>query len=353
MRHVRLRTLIFGLAVAAVGIAGALAVATSGRAASGNICNQPTTSTHPYASCVQQFVLPHYVTAVTDTSMPAATGVAITKFHNESGPSGATATHTVVSVAIPAGVTVNSFVVFVNGSQQPSSACTQPTTSTVACAVGNISGDGLVKVVVYFSAPRVTGDYQFVGTANYGEGGGNPSNVPNDNQVNVDTLHVVASGAQGSCFTGSWNVAGTRLTPDSKLSQTTNAAGGLGNGTDGLNCAYADAGVFSPAVVGTPTGIPVGGHTQVSFVEFPVQFSGFATVALQWNPLPAPLNWKTFTLNESLNGQTITVLPCGANGLPTVAGADSCIFNRSTLPKGGAEIDMHVTGAPGDGSYWG
>jgi hypothetical protein len=79
--------------------------------------------------------------------------------------------------------------------------------------------------------------------------------------------------------------------------------------------------------------------------------NGPAKVVLRFTPLPAPLNWKTFPLYEN-SATGPTVQPCNASGLPT-NGLDSCITNRSTLPKGGAEVDMNVVGATFDGSYWG
>jgi hypothetical protein len=334
MRHARGRMLILLVAVASVAIGTALAVATNGRAASGNICNSPTTTTNPWASCMKQFVLPHYIT-------PGSSALSVTKFHNESGASGATATH--VTLAVDLGV--SSAVSLVAGTTQltldgnalSTSGCA-PSTSTaghlvLTCAVGNVAGDSTAKMVVQFTS---TQSVDLVGTATYGEGPGNPSNPPNDFQQNHDTLNVVGDGTvSGSCFTGGFNIKGTTT------KQNTSAVGGQGN--DGFPCTFADAGVH--------TVVPAGFHTYVSFVEFPVLLNAPANVVIQFTPLPAPLNWKTFPLFEN-DASGPTVQPCGTNGLPT-NGLDSCITNRSTLPKGGAEIDMHVTGSPADGSYWG
>jgi hypothetical protein len=335
MRHGGGRAAIAAAIVVAVSIAAALAIATSGRAASGNICNSPTTSTNPWASCVKQFVLPHFITA-------NSKALSVTKFTNESGPSGATATHLVLSVdfgAAPANVSIvaGTTKVFLNDVALGTTGCATSTGSNgdlvLSCPVGNVSGGGIAKMVVEFTTAQ---NLNLVGTATYGEGPGNPSNPPNDFQQNHDTLNVVADGsATGSCFNAAWSLTGS--TPQQK----TSAAGGLGN--DGFPCTFADAGVVAS--------VPAGFHTFVSFVEFPLMAGPPAKVVLQFTPLPAPLKWQTFPLYENdPNGPTVQ--KCGADGLPT-NGLDSCITNRSTLPKGGAEIDLNVVGSPGDGSYWG
>src|SRR5207248_7194825 len=123
----------------------------------------------------------------------------------------------------------------------------------------------------------------------------------------------------------------------------------VGPGEGAIPCTFADAGVRP--------NVPAGLHTQVSFVEFPVMANGFAVVKILFTPLPSGLNVNKFALYEDTSGNgsfssKVTVLPCDpVSGLPQ--SGDSCIFNRSSLPKGGAEIDLHVTGSPFDGSYAG
>jgi hypothetical protein len=337
MRHARGRAGILALAVAAVAIGAALAIATNGRAASGNICNVPTTTTNQWASCVKQFVLPHFIA-------PGKSALSVTKFTNESGSGGATATHLVLAVdlgASPGNVSIvpGTIQLYLNGVALATGGCTTPTSTTtgdlvLSCPVGNVAGGGVAKMVVEVTTAQ---NLQLVGSASYGEGPGNPSNPPNDFQQNHDFLTVVGDGsATGSCFTAAWNLSGTTA------QQQTTAAGGLGN--DGFPCTFADAGVHAS--------IPAGFHTFVSFVEFPVLVGAPANVAILFTPLPAPLKWNTFPLYENNGGADFVVPNCNRDG-SVPAGFDSCIYNRSTLPKGGAEVDLHVTGSPGDGNYWG
>jgi hypothetical protein len=333
MRYVRARNAAAAFVV--IAIATALAVATRGNAASGNICNSPSVGTPlSAASCVKQFVLPHYVTA-------GSTVLSVTKFFNQSGSGGATATHVVVAVDFGAAATsITSIQVSVNATSLDPSICTTQTSAGapvgVSCPVGNIAGGGSAKLVVQYVTSH---GGQLTGSASYGEGGGNPSNPPNDFQVNYDTLNVIGDGsASGSCFAIPWSVTG------STAKQSTAASGNpLTDGS--FPCTFADAGVFStaPPFAGTPT-------TQVSFVEFPV-LPSMATVVIKFTPLPAPLKWQSFPLNENNGGANFVVPNCNKDG--SVPAGDSCIYNRSTLPKGGAEIDLHVTGSPADGSYWG
>lgn len=332
-----LRTFLkFAVIVGVLGGAALLAVATAGRAASTNICSTPSTGTPlSPASCVQELVVPHYIST-------GASAISLTKFTNQSGVGGATATHTVISVNFQTPVSVTAIALSVGGLPISATSCTpspgSSSVTSVSCPVGNIAGGSTAKMTVEFSGATTT--MTLTGAASYGEGCCNASNPPNDYQVNYDKLTVVTDGtASGDCFsTTTWNVNGKTST------QSTSASGGQGSG--GFPCTFADAGVF-------PT-VPAGYHTQVSFVEFPVMTGSPATVVIQFTPLPSGLNWKTFPLYENNGGANFVVPNCNLDGsVPSGSGFDSCIYNRSTLPKGGAEIDMHVTGSPIDGSYWG
>ena len=365
MRHVSAKA--FGL----VGVTGAavtvavLVLATGGTAAGKNICLMPSTTK---ASCVKEVAAPHFISPPSDVR-PPSDALSITKFTNESGSGGSTATHVVLSVGfsspadstVPVDVNVKSITLLVNGSAAALTGCS-PTTlpatvSTVSCPVGNLAGSGTAKLTVRFAASTST---TLTGTATYGEGNGTPGQPTNSVQGNTDTVTVPSDGsAGGGCSNTAQNVTGTMG------GQTTSAS--VGTAADSsLPCTYADAGVLSSALAAPGTL-----KSQISFVEFPAPASGFATVKILFTPLPAGVNLNKLKLLEDTNYvapfflTSITVPNCDkSGGIPTpveipAPGAtdavphsnDSCIFNRSPLPGGGGELDLHVLSSPLDGHY--
>jgi hypothetical protein len=267
-------------------------------------------------------------------------------------------------------VTVKFIALSVNGSSADTSGCSSSTTG-VSCPAGNIAGGGTVKLTVRFSASATA---TLTGAVSYGEGPGNPSNPPNDYQQDTDTLAVGNGTAGGGCFdltgtTPPQTVNGTGTANSN--SQTTSATVGPGAGFGPPLCTFADAGVrdnSSSAFVGL---------TQTSFVEFPTFVSGYATVSIILRPIPSgfSLNKSPIFEDTTYPGPNsadkyfttkITVPNCDkagnivgpvGNPLPGALDPspvnDTCIFNRSSLPKGAGEIDMHVIGSPADGSYKG
>ena len=274
------RTRLLGLGVAALAVlAGVLASATGSRAASGNICTTPSVGTPlSAASCVTEVVAPHF------TGGPA---ISFTKFHSESGINGATATHVSLTVTFPAGgANVDSISVWVAGPgsttfTQISNSCTPLGQQTaVSCSVGNISGGGSAKMIVQFDG---SGSGTLKGEAQYGEGGGNPSNPPNDDQVNYDTLTVGSTTADGGCFTGT---SATFTSGSSANGQKTSVNLGQTSDTT-LPCTYADAGVKDKSLGKNP------GNSDISFVEFPTLAAGtFANVTITF-PSTVKVNNKT------------------------------------------------------------
>lgn len=354
MRYRSRRFVALGGIAALTALALTLAFATGSRAASPNICNTPSVGGSP-ASCVAELVAPHFIASGSDA-------ISVTKFTNESD-GGANATHVVLEVDFPSAVTVES----VNGlspADAVAAGCTVSSTA-VSCPYGNVSS-GTVKLVVRFSA---TATMTLTGSASYGEGPGNPSNPPNDYQVNYDTLTVGAAGSGGGCFDGI-----PPLVSASDLGQSTSAAVGAAADTT-LPCTFVDAGVL-PKSYSNKNGAA---NTQISFVEFPFLPAGqLGIVKILFTPLPSGVNINKLALLEDTSypapfatsgffGTFVTVPACnkdgsipGVNGTPaqgatdSVAHAnDSCIYNRSSLPKGGGEIDMHVLGSPFDGHYQG
>jgi hypothetical protein len=314
-----------GLALATTAVA--LVLAGIGTAASGNICTTPTTPTNPYASCVTALVSPHFLTA-------GKSAVSITAFKNQAGAGGATATHVLLTATFSAPVSVSVIGWSLNGSPLSSSGCN---ITTVSCSVGNVAGGGKVVMVVEFS----TSTNQSVGgNVQYGEGGGNPSGVPNDLQVaKPDNLTIGTGTSAGDCFARS---NGGTETGSNNLQLTTVTV--PGDPSLNLPCLPIDAGVRDD-----------GFTTQTSFVMFPLLSTGPSTLVIKFTPLPTTLK-KNFPLLEDNNGDgifEITVPACNPQPNPIPTGSDSCIFNRVQLPKGGYELDLYVTGSFLDGSYHG
>jgi hypothetical protein len=349
------RTKFIGVSVAVIAaLAGVLAFAAGTRAASGNVCNTPTVNGGP-ASCVTQLVAPHFI------STPGDKAISVTKFRNEAGIGGATATHVALAVTFPAATAVTvvgtpAVYVAAPGSStftQIQSDCTTSATlpTVVTCPVGNIAGAAQAKMIVEFTG---SSGGQLKGEAQYGEGGGNPSNPPNDDQVNFDTL-TVGGTSSGGCF--DIPTGGTQsVTGGNSTQQTQVVAGPKSDGT--LPCTFLDGGV-KPSLSTMP------GVTQVSFVEFPDLGTGFATVYMILTPIPSAFNLNRSPIFEDTSGtgsfsSFITVPACDRNGniIGTVgippAGNDSCIFARTSLGHGNGQIGIHVfLASPFDQTYKG
>lgn len=277
------RTKLLGLGLAALAaLAVALAFATGSRAASGNICKvnsgtPPTTQ----ASCVTETLAPRIISTAGDSA------VSFTKFHNEAGTagSGATATHVMLKVSFPGvGAVVDSVTLWVakpgsmTYTRVANPSCTSPgplTQLSVSCSVGTISADGRAKMIVGFHGTAAGG--RVTGEATYGEGGGGPSNPPNDDQINWDNLYIGSSpdGATGvgGCFQSGGTPTGGSLSSNSLNGQST-AATVVQTNDPSLPCTYLDAGV-RPSSDGTGSSLPM------SFVDFPtLSGTGFATVTI-------------------------------------------------------------------------
>ena len=273
MNQHRTKLLVLGVVMLGV-LAGVLAFAAGSRAASGNICKvnsdtPPTTQ----ASCVTETLAPPIISTAGDSA------VSFTKFHNESGKGGATATHVMLTVTFPGvGATVDSVTLWVakpgstTYTQVANPSCTPPpvTQTSASCSVGNIAGDGRAKMIVGFHGTTSGG--QVNGGATYGEGGGGPSNPPNDDQINWDILYI-GSGPNGATGVGGCFQSGGMLTSSSLDGQST--AGTVVQTNDPtLPCTYLDAGV-------RPSSAGVGSSLPMSFVDFPtLSGSGFATVTI-------------------------------------------------------------------------
>jgi hypothetical protein len=95
-------------------------------------------------------------------------------------------------------------------------------------------------------------------------------------------------------------------------------------------------------------------------LELPL-VAGFATVQHDVTPLPAKTTVRGLVIWESLEAEGTTnfglmVPPCKPDGLPKIPAdtgfsSDTCVFSRSSLPKGGARFIMHALGAKTDPRY--
>jgi hypothetical protein len=323
--------------VGTIAVAAVLGTAGIGKAASPNICLTSSTST-TNASCVAQLTAPHVLTAGQD-------GVSVTRFTNQSGPGGSSATHVVLSATFSAPVTVKGVTLFVNGSPISTAGCST-SAATVSCPVGTIAGDSSAKLVVRFSAS--TG-MTVAGSASYGEGGNDstpprPNGTKNDLQTSRDSFTIAGTSAQGNCFdTSVATVSGSITT------QATTASIGAVDPSLDLPCSPAGAGVDT--VGPRPTGF-----VPIWFTDFLTVNSGaggFATVTLDalFN-VPKSFVLRELTGPNPSDAASWTPVPaCNGSGLPP--SGDSCIFSTSNLPKGGVRWILHAFGTLFDSKYAG
>ncbi len=338
----------FVLGGCAATVATVFVFAGIGGAASPSICMKPSDVN---ASCVREFVSPHFISKASLSDPPSKWSQAIssTKFTNESGLGGSTATHVAISVTWPvasSAVTVISTRLFANGTEiaNPGSVCTSTSTSTTttrACAVGNIPGGNTAKLIVRFATN--TSMNPITGTATFGESGNDNPNGPNgtvnDKDSSRDSLTVASGSFQGSCFDLGLNQQAT-VFGSTAMQMTTAIVGQAASSS--LPCTPADAGVDATAPK------PVPDFTQQeAVVEFPSLSGGpFVNVVLNYfNTLP-----KTFVLWELKTDPTLdptslsswTQVPNCAVGMTW----DSCIAYQH-----GREYGLHVLGSDLDAKY--
>jgi hypothetical protein len=362
----RLRYWIGGAGLAGVA-AIFLALAGLGTAASPNIC--PTSP--PGAACITETVVPHFLTAVSNNPVPPPAqwpqAVSTTRFTNQSGVGGATATHTKISVTFTGQtITPGSPLIYIadirtvtpDGTAVPSTcapSATQPIaqpaagvgTVTITCAVGSTAGGQTVKLNVRFGAAT---NLTATGDVTYGESGNdNPSGPNGTVNDNHSTPDVLTSGGdlQGNCFDFNGNPV---QVGGSTLNQATQATIGQ-TSIAGLPCTPAAAGVLK----GVPgQNVPSTFTRDISFTDFlSIVNDGRATVLVDFlTSLP-----KGFKLMELLVGQNPTlasswveVKKCGdlTNQSPT-----SCISDTKNLPKGGFRYVLSAAGVTDDTRYSG
>ena len=338
-----IRRVVLGVCAVALASAAVLGYVGRGDAAGTNIC--------PGSVCLTGVVSPH-VTSATPTGGFAA--FAAGRFNNSS-PS--TATHLNLTISFKDGTGAAAFVSvgtigkFVDGSSV-APACTPAgsSVSSVSCSFPNLAGGHFAKLQFPFTpvAPTPLTDGSTVTatlSATYGEGNGGP----NDSQMgSPDTLKI--SGA-GKCTTG-----GSKLDPISNSNQTSSIGVDYPAATTDQKLPCTAVGIDV-----SNTQITVGGIAgYVATLELPL-VNGFATVQHDVTPLPEKTTVKGLVIWESLQpaGTTnfdLKVPACDSAGLPPIPAtpgfsSDTCVFSRSSLPKGGGRFIMHALGASIDPRY--
>jgi hypothetical protein len=330
------------LALAAVVAAGALlAFATGGNAASSKACTQ-TGST---ANCVVVSVAP----IVLSTNK---VGVAAVKFKNVFNK--ATATHTVVGLDLPDGITLATPAAI---SSSPAVTCLE---QTVSCNFGSVPGGATVTMYVRFTTSLPAGSPldPFVGTASFDESNGNTGTTTNDSFSTSADSPVI--GAEISPDGHGANQAGLCTSDLSQTAFTTNAGGQQVNvstlpaiAQGGLPCTPVAAGVRD-ATADEANACGGSCPTPISFVFFPIlNGNAKATVLAIFPTIPSTISsWQKTPLFELLGTGTATtsvqVANCGAAKNPS---PDTCILNLSKFGSQGVQFTLSVAGSAFDGRY--
>jgi hypothetical protein len=332
------------LALAAVVAAGALlAFATGGNAASSNACTQ----TGPTANCVVVSVAP----IVLSTNK---VGVAAVKFKNVFNK--ATATHTVVALDLPDGITLATPA----GTAISSSPAVTCSEQTVSCYFGSVPGGATVTMYVKFTTALPAGSTvpNFVGTASFDESNGNTGTTTNDSFSTSANPPVI--GAEISPDGHGANQAGLCTSDLSQTAFTTNAGGQQVNvstlpaiAQGGLPCTPVAAGVRD-ATADEANACGGSCPTPISFVFFPIlNGNAKATVLAIFPTIPSTVSsWQKTPLFELLGTGTATTSVQVANcGAPKNPSPDTCISNLSKFGSQGVQFTLSVAGSAFDGRY--
>jgi hypothetical protein len=332
------------LALAAVVAAGALlAFATGGNAASSKACTQ-TGST---ANCVVVSVAP----IVLSTNK---VGVAAVKFKNVFNK--ATATHTVVGLDLPDGITLATPAGTAITSN-PAATCLE---QTVSCNFGSVPGGATVTMYVRFTTSLPAGSPldPFVGTASFDESNGNTGTTTNDSFSTSANSPVI--GAEISPDGHGANQAGLCTSDLSQTAFTTNAGGQQVNvstlpaiAQGGLPCTPVAAGVRD-ATADEANACGGSCPTPISFVFFPIlNGNAKATVLAIFPTIPSTISsWQKTPLFELLGTGTATTSVQVANcGAPKNPSPDTCILNLSKFGPQGVQFTLSVAGSAFDGRY--
>ena len=337
-----IRRVVLGVCAVALATAAVLGYVGRGDAAGTNIC--------PGSVCLVAVVSPHVTSAAPGSGFAA---FAAGRFNNNS-PSTATHLNLTISftdgAATAAKVQTGTIGTFVDGS--PVAATCTTLDSSVSCSFPNLAGGHIAKVQFPFTpvapTPLTAGSTvkATLGAA-YGESNGGS----NDTQSASDVLTIAGSSALGKCTAGASSLGSVS---NSSLTSSIGVDYPAATGGQNLPCTAVGIGVSeTPVTVGGVLGYPV-------TLELPL-VAGFATVQHDVTPLPAKTTVKGLVIWESLQpvGTTnfdLKVPACDSAELPPIPAApgfssDTCVFSRSSLPKGGARFIMHALGASIDPRY--
>ena len=357
MRRHKLRGLLLCGSAVALAAAALLGFVGRGDAAGTNICPGSVGSV-----CLTAVVSPHTTSAVPDSGFAA---FAAGRFNNGST---STATHVdltflftdATNAAATVQIDATKIDTLVDGSPVAATCATVPLASTnvrnvssVSCSFPNLAGGHSAKLQFPFTpvAPTPLAPGSTVKAtlrANYGEGNGGT----NDTTTADDALTIAGTTAAGKC-----TVAGSQLASVSNSTLTASI------GVPSYPAATTDQHLpCTPVGISvSDTKITVGGVAgYVASLELP-KVTGFAVVQHDVTPLPEKTTVKNLVIWESLfptgtSNFNLKVPACDSNGLPpspAAAGfsADTCVFDRSGLPKGGGRFIMHALGTLIDPRY--
>jgi len=318
--------------VATIALAAMLGV---GKAASTNTC----TLVNNKPNCFTVTVDPMFVTS-------GLTGLINAKFRNVFGT--ATATHTSISLAVPAGLTGLSITTVGRAS------CSTPlqtgVAQTLTCSFGNVPSGATVQMRVQFTSTMATGPAINVsGTLSYAEGNGT-----NGNDAFTSTGSALsANGTEkaGYCTTSAKKFVKNKQVP---LVTTTDSSGqtttieSLQALANGLPCTPIAAGL-DPA----PSSGPV--TTHISTVAF--QATGTVTLLFPFSELNGR-DASTFQLLELsiVDGTTWLAVNRCTDNPPIAPGTDTCIISQTNVKINGTNYVqdvLNVEGQPPDGRYGG
>jgi len=351
-----LRRVVLGVCAVALATAAVLGYVGRGDAAGTNIC--------PGSVCLVAVVSPH-VTSVPVTGFAA---FAAGRFNNDS-PSTATHlnlkfsfTYTTDTPPTTGNATVQidttKIRTFVDGS--PVAATCIADSSSVSCSFPNLAGHHhFAKLQFPFTpvTPTPLADRPTIKAtllATYGEG----NDGTNDTQTTDDKLTIAdGSTARGKCTTDGSSLDSVSNSIHTSSIQVTSYPAAMTDENQNLPCTAVGIGVGETLV-----SVPVGGVSgYIATLELP-RVDGYAIVQHDVTPLPPKTTVKTLIIWESLAAFyadpvfNLKVPPCDLAGLPPSparAGfsADTCVYDRSSLPKGGARFIMHALGSNIDPRY--
>jgi hypothetical protein len=327
--------------------AGALlAFATGGNAASSKACTQTGSTANDFsANCVVVSVAP----IVLSTNK---VGLAAVKFKNVFNK--ATATHTVVGLDLPDGITLATPAAI---SSSPAVTCSE---QTVSCDFGSVPGGATVTMYVKFTTALPAGSTvaNFVGTASFDESNGNTGTTTNDSFSTSAAPPVI--GAEITSDGHGADQGGLCTSDLSQTAFTTNAGGQQVNvstlpasAKGGLPCTPVAAGVRG-ATADEANACGGSCPTPISFVFFPVlNGNATATVLAIFPTIPSTVSsWQKTPLFELLGTGAATkqvqVANCGAPKNPS---PDTCILNLSKFGPQGVQFTLSVAGSAFDGRY--